>query len=181
MVLRVINRIEEAIICLLLVATTLLVFMDVVMRFGFNSGYIWSQELTLLLCAWMVLFGASYVLKIGSHIGMDAFVKLFSSTTRKIITGVGCVLSLIYCGLVMYGAWIYLSKMKKIGIAMEDLPIPTWVAHSILLIGFALLSIRIVLLLRAVVFGDTEGFRKTDEVKESLEIAEQLAREEGRI
>ena len=44
MLLRVLNKAEEAIISLLLVATTLLVFADVVMRFGFNSGFPHGNE-----------------------------------------------------------------------------------------------------------------------------------------
>ena len=100
MFFRAIGRAEEAIISLLLVSTTLLVFIEVVMRFVFNTGLMWSQELTLHLSAWFVLFGASYGVKVGSHIGMDAFVKLFPSTGRRIITGIACVLSLSYCGLI---------------------------------------------------------------------------------
>jgi len=181
MFLNIVNKVEEAIMSFLLVATTLLVFMDVVMRFGFNAGFLWSQELTLHMSAWMVLFGTSYCLKVGSHIGMDAFVKLFPTIGRKILTGIGCVLGLCYCGLVLYGSWVYLSKMHKIGIELEDLPIPTWVAHSMLIVGFSFLSIRIAILLWSVVFGETEGFRHADEAKESMAIVEELAKEEGSI
>ncbi|MCG6930035.1 MAG: TRAP transporter small permease [Desulfofustis sp.] len=179
MFFRILNKLEESIICILLVTTTLLVFMDVVMRFGFNAGFLWSQELTLHMSAWMVLFGTSYCLKVGSHIGMDAFVKLFPPLGRKIMTGIGCVLGLIYCGLVLYGSWIYLNKMYKIGIELEDVPLPTWVAHGMLLVGFTFLTIRIGILLWSVIFGDTEGFRHADEAKESMEIVEQLTKEEG--
>ena len=94
MFMRIINRTEEAVICILLVLTTLLVFADVVMRFGFNSGFMWSQELTLHMSAWMVLFGASYGLKVGSHIGMDAFVKIFPSGGRRILTAIAAVLDI---------------------------------------------------------------------------------------
>ena len=65
MFLRFFNKTEEAFIAILLVSTTLLVFLDVVMRFGFNAGFLWSQELTLHMSAWFVLLGASYGLKIG--------------------------------------------------------------------------------------------------------------------
>ncbi len=181
MFLRVLSKIEEGIIAFFLVTMTLLVFIDVVMRFGFSKAWIWSQELTLHLCAWMVLFGASYCLKLGAHIGMDAFVKLFPRLGRKIFTAVGCVLSLVYCGLIIYGAWIYLGKMKKLGISLEDLRfIPTWVAHSILLIGFVFLGIRLLTLLWSVAFGSTEVFRDSDEAQESMEIVEQLKGEEGK-
>jgi C4-dicarboxylate transporter DctQ subunit len=174
MFLRVLNKVEEAIICLLLISTTGLVFMDVVMRFGFNSGFIWSQELTLHMSAWFVLFGCSYGVKQGSHIGVDAFVKLFPPMGRRFLTTIGCLLALAYCGLVMYGGWIYLSKVRRIGIELEDIPIATWIARSILIIGFIFVSIRILILLWNVIRGEVDVFRHADEAKESMEIVEQL-------
>jgi len=181
MFLRILNKAEEAAICILLVATTLLVFLDVVMRFGFSAGFLWSQELTLHMSAWFVLLGASYGLKMGSHIGMDAFVKLFPTIGRKILTGIACMLGLVYCGLVLYGSWIYLKKMYMIGIDLEDLPIQTWLAHSMLLVGFTFLTIRLLILLRGVAFGEDDGFKKVDEAKESMEIVEELKQEEALI
>jgi C4-dicarboxylate transporter DctQ subunit len=180
MLLRIVNQAEEAIISLLLVAMTLLVFADVVLRFGFNTGMIWSEELTLHLSAWFVLFGASYGLKVGAHIGVDALVRQFSPLGQRVLTGIAVVLSLIYCGLFMYGSWVYLSKMKKIGIELEDLPIPTWIAHGILLIGFILLSIRLLALLWAVIQGTKRGFGHKDEAEEGLRLARELQAEEGR-
>ncbi len=180
MFLRIINRIEEAVICILLILTTLLVFLDVVMRFGFNSGFMWSQELTLHMSAWFVLFGSSYGLKVGSHIGMDAFVKLFSRTGRRIITGIATVSAIIYCGLILYGSWIYLKKMKLIGIDLEDLPIPTWLAHGMLLVGFGFLTIRLLIILWAVISNKADGFKHADEAKESLELVEEITKEEGK-
>ena len=180
MFLRVINRAEEAIICILLVATTLLVFVDVVMRFGFNTGFMWSQELTLHMSAWMVLFGASYGLKVGSHIGMDAFVKLFPSTGRRILTAIAAILALIYCGLIFFGSWIYLKKMHLIGIELEDMPIPAYLAHSLLLVGFLFLIIRLLIILWSVITGKADGFKHADEAKDSMELAEDILKEEAK-
>ncbi len=180
MFMRILNRTEEAVIGLLLVTTTLLVFVDVVMRFGFNSGFMWSQELTLHMSAWFVLFGASYGLKVGSHIGMDAFVKLFPATGRRIMTGLGCVLGLVYCALILYGSWIYLKKVKMIGIGLEDIPaLPTWVAHGMLIVGFVFLTIRLFIILWSVIIGEADGFRHADEAKESMEIVKDIRKEEG--
>ena len=180
MFLRILNRVEEAIICLLLVSTTLLVFIDVVMRFGFNTGFLWSQELTLYMSAWFVLIGASYGLKQGSHIGMDAFVKIFPTAGRRLLTSIGCILGLFYCGLVIYGSWVYLKKVKRIGIGLEDIPsLPTWIAQSLLLFGFVFLGIRLLILLKSVLTGETDCFRHADEAKESMQIVDELKNEEG--
>jgi C4-dicarboxylate transporter, DctQ subunit len=180
MFMRILNRAEESVICILLVLTTLLVFADVVMRFGFNTGLMWSQELTLHMSAWMVLFGASYGLKVGSHIGMDAFVKLFPRGGRRLLTAIAAVLALIYCGLVLYGSWIYLAKMKKIGIELEDLPIPAYVAHSLLLVGYILLTVRLCIILWSVVTDKADGFKHADEAKESMELAEDITKGEAK-
>ncbi len=178
--LRLLNRVEEAVISLLLLATTILVFIDVVMRFGFGTGFMWSQELTLHLSAWMVLFGTSYGVKVGSHIGMDAFVRLFPRIGRRLITGIACLLALSYCGLILYGSYFYLLKMHKIGIFLEDMEIEAWKAHSILLIGFTMITIRLSIVLFNVIVDKADGFKHADEAKESMEIVSELKEEESK-
>ncbi len=171
MLSRIINNVEEVIIGIILASMTLLVFMEVVLRFGFGTGYMWAEELTLYLSAWMVLFGASYGIKVGSHIGVDALVKILPSKTRRIVSGVAVIACLIYTGLFMKGAWVYLSKIKMIGIEMEDLAIPKWMGESILFIGMALIAIRLLILLWAIIVGKADGFKLSDEAKESMHLA----------
>lgn len=178
MLIRLLNRVEEGVISLLLVSMTLLVFLEVVLRFGFNTGFLWAQELTLHMSAWFVLFGVSYGLKVGAHIGVDAVVRLLPSKAKRVVSGIAVVLSLVYCGLFLYGSWIYLWKMKRIGIELEDIPIPLWIAHSILIFGLVMLSIRLLQLLWGIAAGRSEGFTLADEAKESMHIVEELGSEQ---
>ena len=150
------------------------------MRFGFNTGFLWIQEATLHLSTWMVLFGASYGIKVGSHIGVDAVVKLLPPGTRRIVSMIAVLLCLVYCGLFLYGGWIYLDKMYLIGIPLEDIDVPTWAAHSILFIGFILLAIRFLQLLWALGKGTATGFNLADEAAEALKEAEEGAVAEGK-
>lgn len=173
MVLRLINNLEEIVIALLLATMTLLVFVEVVLRFGFGIGLMWSQELTLHLSAWMVLFGVSYGIKVGSHIGVDALVKILPPTIRKIVGTVSVSACLVYCGLFTFGSWGYLSKMHKIGIELDDMPVQKWVAHSILLIGMLLMAVRLLVLLWGIFTGKSEGFHLADEAKESMHLVEE--------
>ncbi len=175
MFMRILNRAEEGIISILLLTTTLLVFVDVVMRFGFSAGFMWSQELTLHMSGWFVLFGASYGVKVGSHIGMDAFVKLFPAMGRRILTGLACILAITYCGLIIYGSWVYTKKMHMIGLELEDMPIHEWLANGVpLIIGFGFLTIRLLIVLKGVITGEVDGFKHADEAKDSMEIVKEL-------
>jgi len=202
MLLRFLNRAEENIIAFLLVAMTLIVFMDVVMRFGFGTGFLWSQELTLYISSWFVLFGISYGLKVGAHIGVDAMVKLLPPLAQRIASALAVVLCLVYCGLFLYGSWIYLNKMYLVGLSMEDIRfplwlvqtmseesaefwkidledplVPLWLTQSSLLIGLSLFSLRLFQLLWAVITGKSAGFRHVDEAEESMQLAETLAKD----
>ena len=170
----VITRLEEGFLSLLLVSMTLLVFVEVIARFGFNAGIHWAQEVTLLLAAWFVLFGASYGVKVGAHIGVDVFVKMMPHNTHRFVTLIAVGLCLVYSGLFLYGSWIYLSKMKMIGIELEDLPIPKWIPMSILVIGFVLLIVRFLQLGWKVITNQADGFHFADEAEESMDIAESL-------
>jgi len=168
MLKRIVDRLEEGVISLLLVGMTVLVFYEVVLRFVFNTGHLWIHEVTLLISAWMVMLGASYGIKVGCHIGVDAVVRLIPSGPRRWVSMVATLLALVYCGLFLYGAWIYLSKMHLIGIHLQDVPIPRWIAHSFLLIGFGLLAVRLLQLLWAFILGRASGFKLADEVAAAL-------------
>ena len=179
MLLRYLHRTEEAFISLLIVSMTLLVFMETVLRFGFNTGLLWAQEVTLYTAAWFVLFGASYGIRVGAHIGVDAFVRLLPTPKQRIVAVVAILLSLIYCGLFLYGGWIYLSKLKMIELEMEDLPIQKWIPMSVLVIGFVLMVFRLLNLLRQVITGQANGFSHADEAKESMHLADEINASEG--
>lgn len=181
MVRKFVTELEEIFLSLLLVSMTLLVFAEVVLRFGFNTGIHWAQEATLLIAAWFVLYGASYGIKAGVHIGVDVFVKLLPSKIHRVLTILALGLCLTYAGLLLYGSWIYLSKMKMIGIELEDIPIPKWTVMSILIIGFVMLIIRLLQLGLKIVKGEADGFHFTDEAEESMEIAKELQAEQNRI
>ncbi len=170
MLKKVLNQLEEGIISLLLAAMTLEVFVEVIMRYVFNKGILWGTELTLHLGAWMVLFGASYGVKVGSHIGVDAFIRILPPGARRAVSVLSVILALCYCGLLIVGSWGYLHKMFVIGIELQDIPVQRWIAHSILLIGYVMLSWRLLQLLYQVARGRAEGFKLPDEAKEGIKM-----------
>ncbi|WP_354408823.1 TRAP transporter small permease [Marinobacterium sp. MBR-111] len=174
MVRKLFSNIEEGLISILLIAMTLLVFAEVIARFVFNSGISWAQEITLLSAGWFVLLGASYGVKVGSHIGVDVFVKLLPKNVHRGFTLLAIALCLIYCGLFLYGGWMYVAKLKLIGIDLEDVEFPRWVATSVLVVGFALLAFRFLQLGIKVLRSESDGFHFTDEAEESMHIAEEL-------
>ncbi len=140
---KIITHIEESFIALLMAAMVLITFSQVVSRYVFNSGYLWALELTTYLFAWLVIFGISYGVKTHIHIGVDAFVKIFSTQAQRIFGLLAVTASIVYGSIMFYGGWIYVGKLKKIRIETHDMPIEKWLFLSILVIGMGLLIFRL--------------------------------------
>lgn len=163
------ERLEEAFVGLLLVALTLLVFFEVVLRFGFGTGLIWAQEVSLYLGAWFVLIGASYALRVGAHIAVDAVVNLLDGPWKRAFAALAILMSLIYCGILAVASWQYLGRMFRLGVEMEDVAIPRWLGQSAVLLCFLLLGVRLIGMLGAVLRGTLDGFNQVDEAQEALD------------
>lgn len=104
---RAVHSFEETFIALLLGLMTLVTFTNVVLRYAFNSQLIWGLEVTLVLFAWLVLFGISYCFKVTAHLGVDALLAIVNPRLRFVMTVFACGISIAYVALLMKGAWDY--------------------------------------------------------------------------
>lgn len=104
---RVVNEIEETAIAIILGLMVVVTFVNVVLRYVFSKSLIWGQEVTLVLFAWLVIFGVSYAFKITAHLGVDAIINILSHRGRRILGLIAALCCLAYAGLLMKGAWDY--------------------------------------------------------------------------
>ena len=102
-----IDTIEETFIAILLGLMTLVTFANVILRYGFNKTLLWGLEVTLILFAWLVLFGISYGFKITAHLGVDAVINAVGGRLRKVLVMLSALACIAYGGLMMKGAWDY--------------------------------------------------------------------------
>jgi C4-dicarboxylate transporter DctQ subunit len=164
------DRFEEWTVVVMLSLMTLLTFSQVVMRYVFNAGYTWALELTTIFFAVMIFVGISYGVRVGAHIGVDALVKLMPPRLRRASSVVVVLLCLVYAGLVIYGSFIYVSKMHDVGVELEDLPVPIWVVRSILTFGYTLLAFRFTQVLWALLTGRSDSLHLGDEVADAMKL-----------
>jgi C4-dicarboxylate transporter DctQ subunit len=165
---RVWERLEEGLIALLLAAMTILTFTQVVLRYGFNSGFVWALETTTYLFGWLILFGISYGVRVHAHIGIDLLVKALPEAARRLVGLIAVALCLLYAGLMAYGAWGYIDRLMRLGITAEDIPLQRWLLTIILPIGFVLLGIRLLEQAILILRGEAKGLELADEVAEVL-------------
>ncbi len=167
MLIKFIHRAEEALLALILAAMTILTFVQVVLRYGLNTGMFWVLEATLYLFGWLVLIGISYGVRTHSHIGVDLLAKSLPPAPRRILGLIITALALLYTALMFWGAYTYIDRMIILGVEAEDIPIQRWILGLCLPIGFILLGIRLLVIGWQIVSGQAKGFELADEAAEA--------------
>ena len=85
-VLDLLERVTETIGAILLAGMTLLIFLQVVIRFRLiNSTIPWTEEIALVFLVWFGLTGAAIGIRKGSHIGVEFVMALFGPKIQKVL------------------------------------------------------------------------------------------------
>ena len=94
----------RSLIAAMLALMVVLVFGNVVLRYGFNSGITVSEELSRWLFVWVTFLGAIVAMKDGAHLGSDTIVSKLSVRWQKIFLVIGHGLMLFICWLLFKGS-----------------------------------------------------------------------------
>ena len=73
------NKFEEIVLVSSLVLNVIIIFMQVIMRYFFNTSLTWSEELSRYIFIWQVWLGSSIAFVDNQHIRVDLIFSIFKS------------------------------------------------------------------------------------------------------
>jgi len=117
---------------------------NVLLRYAFSTGSVWSQELEWHLLVPISLLGMSYALRHGDHVRVDIFFSKYSERMRIIADIVTAVLAVIVCVIVVRLSIFYVAQSWNNG---EGSANPGGIPYRYLLkafipLGFALFALQ---------------------------------------
>ena len=98
-------KLLELLVVLCLIAMVVMVFGNVVLRYGFNSGIDVSDELSRYCFIWLTYLGAMIAMREGGHLGVDTLVKHLPLFGKKLCLFLSESLMLFCNGLFFLGTW----------------------------------------------------------------------------
>lgn len=123
----------------------LVVFVDVLMRYLFNTSSVFTQELEWHIFGFIFLIGAGYTLYYDGHVRVDIIYQRLGWKGQAWTNLVGVVFFLIPgCVMVILTSWKFMFNSWSI---MEGSPDPGGIPYRFLLkgtitVGFALLTLQ---------------------------------------
>jgi len=128
----------------LALAMIALVATNVLLRYAFSFGSVWSQELEWHLLAAVILLGMSYAIQRGDNVRVDVFYADFGPRLKFLVDLLSGVLMLLIAGLFVKLSWPYVMQSYSIGEGSPDpggIPL-RWMVKGLIPIGFTLLALQ---------------------------------------
>lgn len=104
-IIAIIFRVLNIVIALLLAAMVLMVFGNVVLRYAFNSGLSWSEEMSRFCFVWLTFIGTVVTYREHSHLGVETLVIRLDRRGRQVCLFLTNVLVLICASIFFWGTW----------------------------------------------------------------------------
>lgn len=121
------------------------VFVDVAMRYMFNTSFVFTQELEWHLFAFIFLMGAGYTLLYDGHVRVDIIYQRLSTKGQAWVNFICCFVFLFPgCFLVIYTSLNFVANSFNV---MEGSPDPGGIPFRYLLkacipVGFSLFALQ---------------------------------------
>ncbi len=122
-------RAIEIVIMIALIVMVVLVFTNVVMRYGFGTGIAISDEVSRYCFVWLVFLGAIVAMRQHAHLGMDSLVRRLPLAGKKICFAISHGLMLYGCAILLQGSWTHTVLGQANRSAVTGIPM-SWVAAA---------------------------------------------------
>lgn len=169
------DRLLELVLVICMVVMFVLVFINVVMRLGFNSGIDISEELPRYAFVWMCFVGGVVGMRRHSHLGVDMVVAALPVLGRKICWGISQTIMAICSLYMLYGTWLQHDIIKQNASAVMQISM-LYVYGVSYLAGAAITVICLVNLLR-LFLGQVEEHELIDVQEEGMEEVHEAEKE----
>ncbi|GLS41956.1 hypothetical protein GCM10010869_75530 [Mesorhizobium tianshanense] len=98
-------RLMDAVMALSMLAMIVIVFANVVLRYGFASGILGSVELSRFLFVWIVMLGAVACLRNDDHLQLTTMLEALPAGLERIVPRLISVVIVLCCAMLALGSY----------------------------------------------------------------------------
>jgi TRAP-type C4-dicarboxylate transport system permease small subunit len=134
----------ERLLGVLLIASVVLNFGNVIARYLFGTVLLSADEIQIFGLVVMTFLGAAIVTWRGQHLRMDVLRPLMPPRLAAGVRWLEAVIAIVVIGFVCFQSWRYVVRVWSFGQVSDMAHVPMWIPHSAVLIGFALVAVMLI-------------------------------------
>jgi C4-dicarboxylate transporter DctQ subunit len=138
------NKTEEILVAIALAVSTIMAFIEVILRKFFGSSLGYTHETVVFLLILVGLIGASIGVREKVHLGVDILVKQFSYPVQKAVVLCTLTICTLFCLYVTFLGVQHVQVLVDFGLLSPEMRIPMWIPKGIVPVAFGLMTIRFI-------------------------------------
>jgi TRAP-type C4-dicarboxylate transport system permease small subunit len=138
---RVIARIEEIAVSILLGAMIFLVLIQIILRNFLSTGITGGAEMVRHMVLWIAFLGAAMAARDAKHIRIDVALRIFTPRWRIFAEAMTGLFTAVVCGILMYAAIQFNLMDYHSGTVIAFFNTPVWFLELIIPIGYLIVMI----------------------------------------
>ena len=139
---KILDYIEESLVCVCLVVMTALTFVNVVARYVFSASLSFSEEITTYLFVLLSLLGSAIAAKRGAHLGLTIISDRVGPKAGRVLGIISMAFATAFSAIICYfGFFMALNQFNK-GQLTAGTQLPEWIFGSFVPIGALFVTIR---------------------------------------
>ena len=173
---------EETLLVILLVLISCIELIQVIFRnLPFVDALTWPEEFCRFCWIWSVFLSLPFTIRKGTMLRVNVLVDMLPQMARKIVNILIDLINAAVMALLFRYSLDVVGKIRESAEASPAMTWPMWIVYSIMLVGFALATVRAVQMaaIHVMHFGDKELSTLEQTMAEAAEEAEAGKRAEG--
>jgi len=138
------EHLEEAIIFVALSAMSIIIAVQVLMRYGFDASLSWSEEVARYLFIWLIYIGISYGVKKNAHVAVTALDLALSDKAQRTLKLLSSIVFLLFAIAIVYYGGQVCAKIARLGQEAPATGLEMWLVYLAVPTGFTLTCFRLV-------------------------------------
>lgn len=137
------DHFEETLLVILLVVITIVSFLQVVIRkIPWIPALTWAEEFCRFCWIWSVFLSLPFTIRKGSMLRVTALLDIMPNAMRQILNLIVDVITTCCMALLAFHSVTVVNDIRMSNEASPAMLWPMWLVYSVMLIGFALGTLR---------------------------------------
>lgn len=138
------DHFEEWIIFTALASMSVIIALQVVMRYGFQASLAWSEEVARYLFIWLIYIGISYGVKKNAHVAVTVLDFVLSARQKQYLQILTTIIFFAFAFAMFWYGRIVCMTIARLGQQSPAMDIHMWMVYAAVPTGFTLTCFRLV-------------------------------------
>lgn len=153
----VLDRAEECSLFIILLAATIVLFINIFLRYAFSAGFHWAEEFVRYAIMWMVFIGSSACVRRNEHLSVNALTGRFTGTMKTVAHVFANLVALAFAFFLLYYGMELTLKIAQTGQSTPALEMPKYFIYMSIPVAGLLMSVRYLQRIYLIIKGTEEN------------------------